>query len=218
MTLLNESLRYYEITDVVFNVAVGEKMERSGYDATYSFIKTENKTDKVPVLSDVLTVTSEQIILQEGKIDLGGIGKGFVIDSLTKYYQDTLELQSFVINGGGDIYATHDNGNPITVTLTHPTNRELAIGTVELFNQGFAASSPYVRAWKDKNTNEEQNHLHTSNAIASYVVSDTVCDADVWATTLAIDPAQTPEGVKSLLLKDSKIIRADDFFNLNTRE
>lgn len=212
--LLNESLRYYHMTKRVFNIAIGERMEQSGYDSEYSFIEKISQAKKIPVLTDVLMVTDEKISLKEGKIDLGGIGKGFVIDTLAKHYREVLNLQSFVINGGGDIYATHTNQEPIIVTLAHPANRELSIGTVELCNQGFAASSPFVRAWKDKDTSKEQNHLHTNNCVASYVLADKACEADVWATTLAIDPAQTPKGVKRLLLKNSNIISADSIFKI----
>jgi thiamine biosynthesis lipoprotein len=214
--LLNESLRYYEVTSGVFNIAIGEKMEQSGYDALYSFTKTEDATTSIPLLPDALTVTNEKITLQEARLDLGGIGKGFVIDALTKHYRDVLGLQSFVINGGGDIYATHDNEKPITITLSHPKDKQLGIGTVTLLNQGFAASSPFVRAWKDKNTAEDHNHLHTTNKIASYVVADTACEADVWATTCAIDSTtEAPSTIKKLLIRESIIIHNGDGFKLN---
>jgi hypothetical protein len=85
-----------------------------------------------------------------------------------------------------------------------------------LLNQGFAASSPFVRAWKDKNTAEDHNHLHTTNKIASYVVADTACEADVWATTCAIDSTtETPSTIKKLLIRESIIIHNGDGFKLN---
>ena len=216
VTLLNESLHYFKTTNGVFNIAVGEKMEKSGYDANYSFTKTTTQDSDIPSLPSVLSVTEEKITLATGRLDLGGIGKGFVIDSLVALYKTTFGLHSFIINGGGDIFATHEKGRPITVALTHPTDQTLSIGSINLCNQGFAASSPFVRAWKDKNTKQEYNHLHTSNAVASYVVADTACSADVWATTLAIDPAQTPKNVQKLLLQDSKILYAHSVFTLHT--
>jgi len=216
LDILKKSESAYKSTKGIFNIAVGEKMETSGYDSGYSF--TQTKTSAVPKLTEVLSFSTKEILVKGGKLDLGGIGKGYLIDLLAKTYQTKYNLKHFVINGGGDIYATSDYGKAVEIALVHPKDQTLSIGTVSLLHQGFAASSPYVRAWKDKNTNEEQNHLHTSNAIASYVVSDIVCDADVWATTLAIDPVQAPRGIKKLLLQDSKMLHVDSIFKLNARE
>lgn len=215
LDILGRAESAYKDTDGVFNIAVGHKMETSGYDSDYSFTKTESVV--VPVLTDVLSFTTEQITLNGGKLDLGGIGKGYLIDQLAEAYQVEFDLKYFVINGGGDIFATSDHGKAVEITLTHPRDRSLGIGSVLLLNQGFAASSPFVRAWKDRKTNTETNHLHTSNNIASYVVADNVCDADIWATTLAINPELHSESpVDCLLLQNTGILHRDNVFNLNT--
>lgn len=215
LDLLGQAENAYRDTKGVFNIAVGHKMEASGYDSDYSFTQTESVT--IPVLSDVLSFTPKQISLSEGRLDLGGIGKGYLIDRLAEAYQAEFGLKYFVINGGGDIYATSDHGQAIEIALTHPKDRSLGIGIVSLLNQGFAASSPFLRAWKDRKTNTETNHLHTSNNIASYVVANNVCDADIWATTLAISPELRSESpVSCLLLQDIGILHQDNIFKLNT--
>ncbi len=156
--LLFRSIQMYKKTNGVFNIAIGEKMIASGYDNKYSFIESE--LSQSPALTSVLLIETNQILLKEASLDLGGIGKGFLIDSLAHAYQNEFGLKYFVINGGGDIYATSNHEDPIIITLTHPQDQKLGIGTVDLFNQGFTASSPYVRAWTDKKTGKEHNHLH----------------------------------------------------------
>jgi thiamine biosynthesis lipoprotein len=211
--LLRQSIAMYKKTHGVFNIAIGQKMISSGYDTEYSF--TESESVRLPNLSDVLTVTEDKISLTNGTLDLGGIGKGFLIDLLAKLYQDVYGLKYFIINGGGDIYATSDHESPIVISLQHPENQELSIGNVSLYHQGFASSSPHIRAWKDRITGSSHNHLHTTNKITSYVVSATCCDADVWATTLAIDPSQNPDNNSFLLVQDQKVLHQDEIFKLN---
>ena len=214
LDILRQSESVYKSTRGIFNIAVGEKMETSGYDSDYSF--TQTKISGVPKLTEVLSCSLREILLNGGKLDLGGIGKGYLIDSLAKAYQTKYGLKYFIINGGGDIYATSDHGKAFEIVLVHPKDQTLCIGTASLLHQGFAASSPYVRAWADKKTGEKRNHLQTENKTATYVVATTAVTADVWATTLAIDPEhKSPEMLQTLLLEDSKIISSDSVFTLH---
>lgn len=216
--LLQISLDYYRKTDGVFNIAVGEKMVASGYDDNYSFTAKKNteKSQTLLQLTGVMSVIEELVSLKDGQIDLGGIGKGYVIDKLANHLKTKLGLSYFLINGGGDIYASSDQGNPVEIGLAHPTDRTKVIGKVNLINQGFAASSPYVRTWKDRDSGKEYNHLHTNNQVASYTVAPTATEADVWATTLAIKPdLLTSAQIYKLLIKDSKVLFRDQLFQLN---
>jgi len=216
--LLNESLRFYAETNSTFNIAIGKKMNESGYDATYSFTSKPAQSVEIAGLANMLAVSSDKITLRDGSLDLGGIGKGFAIDKLADMYKEKCNLHSFVINGGGDIYATHDNGRPISITLAHPTNSTLSIGTVELKNQGFASSSPWVRSWSDKKTGKLCNHLHTNNQVTAYVVAPTATEADVWATTFCVEPTvKAPAEVASVLLAGTAIINASSLFQVHTK-
>jgi thiamine biosynthesis lipoprotein len=215
VSILRSAIQFYEKTNHVFNIAVGDTMVASGYDQNYSFTMSDAQPS-VPALSEVLEVSAKRITLSSGSIDLGGIGKGFVIDALAQMYTEKLQLRYFLINGGGDIYATSDNGRPLTVTLTHPTNTELGIGVVDLHNQGFAASSPHVRTWTDKITGQVQNHLNTEVGVTSYVVAPDACTADVWATSLAIQPElQSISMAECLLLQEVTVLHSDTIFKLH---
>jgi thiamine biosynthesis lipoprotein len=214
--LLRQSLDSYQETGGVFNIAIGEQMDASGYDPSYSFTQTKKLPEVLPPLPELLTVSPEIIILKAGRLDLGGIGKGFAIDLVVQLLQVQFDLRYFVVNGGGDIYVTSDNGAPISIALTHPQDQSLAIGSVALHNQGFASSSPYVRSWSDRKTGERQNHLQTSNQVSSYIVSANCCAADVWATTLCVNPnTPTPSNSRCLLLTGAQVLQQDTLFQLH---
>ncbi|MEZ4200616.1 MAG: FAD:protein FMN transferase [Candidatus Paceibacterota bacterium] len=152
----------------------------------------------------------------KGGFDLGGIGKGWCIDQLATAYKDICGYQEFLINGGGDMYATEQTGKPYTVTLTHPTQPDQYIGTVDLYHAGFAASSPFVRSWVDKKTGQRNNHLLSEQAVASYVVAPSCTEADVWATTLALAPHTEPKPHSTLLIDGKKAVHQSPLFSLFT--
>lgn len=215
--LLQLSLQYYEKTNGVFNVAIGEKLVHAGYDSTYSFTSSEQES-VIPVLPEVLSVTGEKITLSRGRLDLGGIGKGYAIDALAEYLKTKYDLSYFLINGGGDMYATSDNEQPIKIELAHPYDKSLSIGNLELLHSGFASSSPNLRAWPDSKKGIMQNHLLTTQQKTSYVVSASATEADVWATTLCINQAvQSPEYVHALVLDKTSIDLHDKIFNVYSK-
>ena len=92
----------------LFNMLLGSTLEARGYDSDYSFVPSTTKQENFTVpnpLTD-LEINSSSITLRNGNLDLGGFGKGYVIDLLTIYLKITHNLKYFLINGGGDMYGT----------------------------------------------------------------------------------------------------------------
>ena len=173
----------YLRTNTHFNFLTGHIQEARGYDSQYSFIP--KNTDEVRPGNPItdLILNNERIELIHGNVDLGGCGKGYLIDEMTKLLQEQFSLRYFIINGGGDIYATSKNNEPIEIYLEHPTNPKHYIHRTTLFDQGFAASSPFKRVWKvGKQT---YSHIVTDDTlprVASFVKDKTARDADAFAT------------------------------------
>lgn len=214
LDLFKKALELYEATSGVFNIAVGAELEAIGYNAAYSFTHTAELPKERPRLPDVLSIDETSIRVAGAQLDLGGIGKGYLIDRLAEHLR-TRGHRYFVINGGGDMYISSDHGEPVKIILAHPQDMSQQIGSVALKDQGFAASSPYVRAWKDKVTGEARNHLLTDKTVASYIVAPDATTADVWATTLAIAPElREPVAVLTLLLDGTSVLRSDPGFKL----
>lgn len=177
-------------THQTFNLLTGHILEARGYDANYSFIpSTQAPQATCNPLFD-LTIDTAVITLACGNIDIGGYGKGWLIDVISK---DLLahNVQYFLVNGGGDMYATSDHGNPVVIYLEHPTEPEKYLTETTLFNQGFAASSPFKRQWKV----EEKVYTHIVSEteyedIASFVKAETAVDADAFATMAMLLPEE----------------------------
>ncbi len=177
-------------TDGLFNMLLGKTLSARGYDSNYSFVPSIPKLENFAVpnpLTD-LKIDSSTIYLANGNLDLGGFGKGYVIDLLSAHLTTTYNLKYFLINGGGDIYATSNYGAPFTIYLEHPLKAQTYLGTTEILNQGFAASSPHKRSWVHNGTT--YNHIidttpaYTDSKLcdASFIIAHNCVEADAFAT------------------------------------
>ncbi len=196
LEILNLSKKFYVETDGVFNILVGDYLEMTGYDKDYNFSKEIKRLPEVPDLELSLNFDDEKINLNKNsKIDLGGIGKGFLIDKLAGIFKQEFALESFLINGGGDIYATEKDGEGFEIGLKSPTSDQM-IGSITLKNQGFAASSPAIRSWKGSDGKTYSHIVGSDKPKDTFVVAPSATEADVWATTLCVNSEiDVPEGV-----------------------
>lgn len=194
-TLISLGQTFYQQTNGVFNCLLGEHLEARGYDATYSFRPRTAPTHIPNPTTDIL-VTPDTITLTAGKLDCGGYGKGWAIDCVA----DVLVragIKEFLINAGGDMYGTSENGEPITIYLEHPTTPGQHLGSTTLWHQGFAASSRTKRRWQyhshsyshiiDTDTTET---LPEEVAAGVFIKAPRAVTADAFATTgLIAQPA-----------------------------
>ncbi len=189
--LLTIANTWYKKTNGAFNIFVEEELVRRGYDSSYSFIEKDHAPKPYINQAQSLILSKDKIVLLEGRIDLGGFGKGYAIDLIASLLKKC-GITYFLVNGGGDMYATSDNEQPITIYLEHPITPQKYLAQVSLKNQGFASSSSHKRRWGNK----DKNHIvYTTNNQtyydASFVIAGTTTTADIAATTLLFTPAES---------------------------
>jgi len=112
--LLNEvllaALEAHELSDGLVNAATHNALARTGYDRTFSAVRTRQimaveaeTANPVPALPEVLEVGEGWARLTRGHaIDLGGVGKGWLADRLGERFDNA------VVNLGGDLRARGD--------------------------------------------------------------------------------------------------------------
>jgi thiamine biosynthesis lipoprotein len=182
-TLLTYGKELYLKSEATFNFLTGHLQEAQGYDATYSF--TPNESIKKTICNPLtdIDISKEKITLHCGNVDLGGYGKGWLIDKLK---DDLLkhDIKHFLINGGGDMYATSTaSDEAISVYLEHPTEAGKYLAETNIRNQGFAASSPFKRQWKHGDST--YSHIISEADVlklATFVKAPTATLADVFGT------------------------------------
>lgn len=172
---------------VVFNIFIKEKLEEKGYGKKVAEVSTKDfsETSRTEVIDD-------KIILRGNKgIDLGGIGKGYLIDKLANILSKEFGIKYFLVNGGGDIYVTSNNEKEIEIFLEHPTKEGEYIYKIKIKNKAFCVSSSFKRMWlvEDK----EVNHFIGDNEevwATSYVVGGNATITDIFATVACILSSQ----------------------------
>jgi thiamine biosynthesis lipoprotein len=119
-------------------------------------------------------------------IDLGGIGKGYLIDKLADILLNKFALPYFLINGGGDMYMTSNQGEEIEVFLEHPTDVGSYLNTIKIKNGAFCSSSSFKRSWI--HNGKPVNHFIAEKEVwaASFVLGPTTTMADMYATVFCI--------------------------------
>lgn len=158
-----------------------------GYDQNYSFDERESP-DLEHIRNGIKVLENNRIeILPDVKVDLGGIGKGWAIDSIKRILVHH-GYAYFLINGGGDIYVTSDKGAPISFFLENPFDSTEEIGVIELKDAAFACSSPTKRIWQTKQGNV---HHHLVDARRGRSVTDTSAVFTYGKNALSVDTAST---------------------------
>jgi len=176
--LLRESLRAYELSAGLVNVAVLPSMLAIGYTrplAEGTSTATPERASPAPALVDVLSVQSRRARLRRGcGLDLGGIAKGWMADRLA------LQLgPDSLANIGGDLRATGPgpagDGWPVGMGGT----------TVMLRDQGAATSSVRRRRWGEMHhLIDPRTGLPSASGLEEVsVVAASGCDAEVVAKT-----------------------------------
>lgn len=195
---LNEMLdiaeKVKQITDGHFDINIGATIENYGYDSEYSFIEKEGSNNS---------------------IDLGGIGKGYLIDKI-KNFLLSIEIKSFFINAGGDIYSTSNFGEQIEFALQNPINKDEVIGKIKIKDASIAASSPLLRKWKTQNTNKHVHHLidfktkkPIEDIVGVFTLADTALNADLGSTAIFVSPQDLHKQIAEFLHCEYLIVYKD---------
>lgn len=190
--LITQGQEYFTQSGGVFNILSAQAQEAQGYDAEYSF-HGHRYEHTLPNPNTDIVIEKNQLILQAGKLDFGGFGKGYAIDML-RYYLQSHAIEEFIINGGGDMYV--HTQQPTTLYLEHPFQPNQYTHKIDLRHSALAASSTNKRSWKPKNTKDTLSHIlsdEDSNTLpGTFVTASHATEADAYATIYMLKHRDIP--------------------------
>lgn len=132
------------ITNGEFTLLVGNVLEQAGYDFGYTL--KPKKIEKIPSEKEVFLYKHPILTTKiPYLLDFGGLGKGYLIDIISKILEDS-GIKDFCVDGGGDMYYRNSE-KFLSVGLEHPGNFKQVIGIAKIQNESIAASSGNRRAW-----------------------------------------------------------------------
>lgn len=204
----------YNITDGAVSPLVGQTLVDAGYDSSYS-LKFKRRTTAPRMKNTVIFDHNNLSINQPLLFDFGAAGKGYLVDLIAELLQSR-GVRSATLNAGGDIRHIADGSLPISIGLQHPTDTNLAIGTVKLSDKSLCGSSTQLRAWGDMHhIVDPRTGLPVDHIVATWVVADIAMLADGIATALFfVDPLRLLNNYSfsyAILYRDFSLSYSDDF-------
>jgi thiamine biosynthesis lipoprotein len=212
INMLELGLRLEKLTESNFSLNIGSLMEAYGYDSSYSF-KTDEK--KIKNYQKGKFWLKNKWLYRKGDVclDLGGIGKGYLVDKMASYL-DKLGVRYYLISAGGDIFATSKrDGGAWRVAIEHPMETDKAVGVVELKNQALASSSA------ERRRVGSFHHLlnielkkPADNLLAVSVLADDAMTADGASTAIFVSPKKLHKQIaKELKVEYLEITKGLEF-------
>lgn len=182
INMLKYALDVYDATDGIFNISVGSKLEKSGY----GYKKDMSSKISKSLRNDLLIKDDVLSLSKNTRIDLGGFGKGWLIEKLAAYLQNE-SIFDYVINGGGDIAVGNYSS---TIYIEHPLDASQQIGEIILKNNALASSSNIKRSWiinsKEQAHIVNPNNRSKSKILSMHVLADRILFADTFATVFML--------------------------------
>ena len=189
--VIKKSKKYYYLTDRAFDVTIGK------ITMLYDFEKKKIPSEK-EIQDNLEFVGMDKVILSNGKIkllkenitiDLGGIAKGYIIDKFSEFIKNK-KYKNYMVNIGGDIYASGKNMNEKkwVIGVRNPEEKETIVKKIEVSGQAIVTSGDYERYLRRQKKkyhhilNPETCMLARNNIVNVTVISEKTVDADCIAT------------------------------------
>lgn len=195
-TFPDNSIALFDLYDSLFTATggavdplVGRQLELLGYDAQYSLRPTPaaqrwRGSWAEDVRRDGTTVHTQRPLV----IDVGAVGKGYLVDVVSAILRDA-GVEKFVVDASGDL--RHSGQHTTRIGLADPHDPRLVLGVAELRDQALCASGTAKRAWGDSlhHLLDARTGRPVRDVLATWVVADTAAVADGLATALFVtDP------------------------------
>lgn len=171
-----------------FDPAVSELLSLKGYDPSYSFKADNNKIEgwQTPAWS-----IKDDLLKIDGPIsfDIGGFGKGYLIDKIAQLIKKN-GYQYFLVDGGGDMFGSSKSDNEgWKIAIENPEDNSISIGVIALNNMGLAVSDIFKRRWHGSHHIVDPITKSSSDSILSCaIISKTAINSDALTTAFMLSP------------------------------
>jgi thiamine biosynthesis lipoprotein len=168
--------------------------------ARWGLLPSALRREKAGTWRDVLLLPGSKVeFLKPLALDLGGIAKGFAVDSAIETLRRS-GVKRAIVNAGGDLRVFGDRSS--TICLRHPAQPQLVMDAIRLRNCALATSSPCFteKKWHGKVVSHLVN-TNTRNAIIG-AESVSVKAGECWlADALTKVVLNAPQRAPKLLAK-----------------
>lgn len=205
IALLQLAQHYYSITGGIFDPTIITNLAALGYNQDFAALSS-NPTSSIdlekltvnfrvrPQMSDLKIQGTEVSCPENFKVDLGGIGKGYLVDYLDQKLFST--IKNYWISAGGDILVSGQDANKVgwKIGVQNPVQPEQNIFFINTQGRkiGIATSGIIKRAGQIGNFKwhhiiDPRTGLPVENDLLSVtVIAPSTTQADIFAKTVLI--------------------------------
>lgn len=198
--ILKLSKKYYDQTDGMFNIALGNVIDvwKKYRDLEKGIPTLKELQNSGPINIDDLVLLKNNKVVRKSSIsiDLGAIAKGYTTQVVGDYLK-SVGLKKFIINAGGNVLVgDHDEGGQYKVGLEKPDHSGEIYKVLKVTNKAVVTSGGYERYYI---YNKKRYHhiidaktlFPPNNKEAVSVICDDSALCDIYSTTLFIMPTES---------------------------
>lgn len=181
----------YDITDGAMTPLVGDLLADAGYDAGYTL--RPGHLRPVPTWQDSLDYDFPALKThQPATLDLGAIGKGYLIDLVSDIIESH-NIGRYVVDAGGDIRQRGLHDAYDRIGLEDPADPGQAVGIASIGDRSLCGSSGNRRSWGDGTATDGGGMHHimdphlrrpVQHIAGLWTVADDTMTADAMSTAL----------------------------------
>ncbi len=180
----------YHVTNGAMTPLIGQVLVEAGYDANYSLQPRELHHPPAWEQAMRFSPPSRLEVKQPIVLDVGAMGKGYLIDLVSDLLLQQ-GMRSFCVEAGGDMRQCDEKGGRLRVGLEHPADATQVIGVAEIAGQSICGSAGNRRVWSTFHHIIDPHTLTSpKNILALWVVADTTMLADAMTTALFFVPPE----------------------------
>ncbi len=178
--LLQMGKDYGDLSGGKFDITLGQVTDLWDFHGENPAVPSASDVEKALAAVDYqqIQISGNKVSMAnpEGKINLGGIGKGFIADRAAGHLE-SLGVHSAIVNFGGNIVAIGSNGkNPFKIGIKDPNSESGDIlGAVTVEDATVVTSGVYERCFEQ----DGKTYHHILDVETGYPV-----DSDVLSVTL----------------------------------
>lgn len=202
--ILSLAYDYYKITGGIFDISLYPNLVKEGYvvSSLQGYTKPGATLPINKCSVNDFKFNGQDLIIEKPeycKVEIGGLGKGFIVDKVTAYLKK--KYQNFVVDAGGDLFYSGEDLNHgydyWAVEIENPgfDNLEYSkpkLPILILKDMAVATSGTFKRKWQK--SGQEKNHLinpQTGSSLESElifctVIADTAVKADIYAKSILL--------------------------------
>lgn len=190
--ILTLAKRAFEQTGGLFDPSILPTLHKAGYHGAHHEETTGTQPSFSELILDPVTLTATKP--RDLLIDLGGIGKGYIVDQVSHFLAQHFE--NFLVDAGGDIFVKGVNKKEEypywAIDVEHPHSEQASPALLLLTDTAVATSGSNRRHWIQDGV--KQHHIidpttqksAKTEFLSVTVIADTTVSADVFAKTLFI--------------------------------